>query len=62
MQIEEVKRYLEYQASLASANKARQRLTELCQEEVLVIANTLLQQHKDNSKHGYHQWSILKSD
>ena len=27
-------------------NEARQRLTELCQENALVIANTLLQQHK----------------
>ena len=27
-------------------NKARQRLTEFCQENALVIANTLFQQHK----------------
>ena len=27
-------------------NEAGQRLTELCQENALVIANTLLQQHK----------------
>ena len=27
-------------------NKAGQRLTEFCQENVLVIANTLFQQHK----------------
>ena len=26
--------------------EARQRLTEFCQEKALVIANTLLQQHK----------------
>ena len=29
-----------------SANEAGQRLTELCQENALVIANTLFQQHK----------------
>ena len=27
-------------------NEARQRLTEFCQENILVIANTLFQQHK----------------
>ena len=27
-------------------NKAQQMLTEFCQEKALVIANTLLQQHK----------------
>ena len=27
-------------------NKAGQRLTEFCQENALVMANTLLQQHK----------------
>ena len=27
-------------------NEARQRLTEFCQENTLVIANTLFQQHK----------------
>ena len=27
-------------------NEARQRLTEFCQENALVIANTLFQQHK----------------
>ena len=31
---------------LAVHNKARQRLTEFCQENILVIANTLFQQHK----------------
>ena len=29
-----------------STNEARQRLIELCQENSLVIANTLFQQHK----------------
>ena len=31
---------------LGVQNEAGQRLTELCQENVLVIANTLFQQHK----------------
>ena len=31
---------------LGVQNEAEQRLTELCQENVLVIANILLQQHK----------------
>ena len=32
--------------SLGIQNKAEQRLTEFCQENALVIANTLFQQHK----------------
>ena len=31
---------------LGVQNKAEQRLTEFCQENTLVIANTLFQQHK----------------
>ena len=31
---------------LGVQNKAGQRLTEFCQENTLVIANTLFQQHK----------------
>ena len=31
---------------LGELNEARQRLTEFCQENALVIANTLFQQHK----------------
>ena len=31
---------------LGMRNEARQRLTEFCQENALVIANTLFQQHK----------------
>ena len=31
---------------LGVPNEARQRLTEFCQENTLVIANTLFQQHK----------------
>ena len=32
--------------SLGVHNKARQRLIEICQENALIIANTLFQQHK----------------
>ena len=35
-------------------NEAGQRLKEFCQENALVIANTLFQQHKRNT-HGHHQ-------
>ena len=42
-------------------NEAGQRLTEFCQENMLVIANTLFQQHKtlhmDTTR-----WSMLQSD
>ena len=39
-------------------NEAGQRLIQFCQENTLVIANTLFQQHKRRrcpSTHGYHQ-------
>ena len=39
-------------------NEARQRLTEFCQENTLLIANTLFQQHplsREDSTHGHHQ-------
>ena len=46
---------------LGIQNEARQRLTEFCQENTLVIANTLFQQestlHMDVTR-----WSILKTD
>ena len=35
-------------------NEAGQRLIEFCQENALVIANTLFQQRED-STHGHHQ-------
>ena len=46
-----------------STNEARQRLIELCQENSLVIANTLFQQHKGRlytwtSPDGQHQNQI----
>ena len=37
---------------LGAQNEAGQRLTEFCQENTLVIANILFQQHKT---HGHHQ-------
>ena len=40
---------------LGVQNEAGQRLTEFCQENALVIANTLFQQHKNDSTHGRHQ-------
>ena len=45
-------------------NKAGQRLTEFCQENTPIIANTLFQQHKRRlSLHmDITRWSILKSD
>ena len=36
-------------------NEAGQRLTEFCQENALVIANTLFQQQREDSTHGHHQ-------
>ena len=41
--------------SLGIQNEAGQRLIEFCQENALVIANTLLQQHGGDSTHGHHQ-------
>ena len=40
---------------LGIQNEAGQRLTEFWQENTLVIANTLLQQHKEDSTQGHHQ-------
>ena len=41
---------------LGVQNEAGQRLREFCQENALVIANTLFQQHKrDDSTQGHHQ-------
>ena len=36
-------------------NEARQRIVEFCQENALVIANTLFQQHREDSTYGHHQ-------
>ena len=44
-------------------NEAGQRLTEFCQENKVVIANTLSSSNtRDDSTHVHHRWSILKSD
>ena len=40
---------------LGIQNKAGQRITEFCQENALVIANTLFQQHKRRHGHGHDQ-------
>ena len=40
---------------LGVQNEAGQRLTEFCQENALVTANTIFQQHRDDSTHGHHQ-------
>ena len=40
---------------LGVQNEAGQRLIEFCQENALVIANTLFQQHIEGSTHGKHQ-------
>ena len=45
---------------LGVQNEAEQRLTEFCQENALVIANTLFQQHKRHAD--ITRWSTLKSD
>ena len=40
---------------LGIQNEAGQRLTEFCQENALVIANTLFNNTRDDSTHGHHQ-------
>ena len=46
---------------LGVQNEAGQRLTEFCQENPLVIANTLFQQHKRRLHTDITRWSILIS-
>ena len=50
------------QFSLGVQSEAGQRLTEFCQENALVIANTLFQQHKTRLHMDITRWSILISD
>ena len=45
-----------------NANEAGQRLTEFCQENTLVIANILFQQHEKTLYMDITRWSTLKSD
>ena len=47
--------------SFGVQNEARQRLTEFCQENTLLIANTLFQQHERILHMDITRWSILKS-
>ena len=48
---------------LGVQNEAGQRLIECCQENALVIANILFQQHKRTwTKHGHHQMVNPESD
>ena len=47
---------------LGVQNEVGQKLIEFCQENTLVIANTLLQQHKKRLHMDITRWSILKSD
>ena len=47
---------------LGMKNEAGQRLIEFCQENALVIANTLFQQHKGRLHMDITRWSTPKSD
>ena len=47
---------------LGIPNEAGKRLIEFCQENALVIANTLFQQHKRRLYTWTSPWSTLKSD
>ena len=47
---------------LGIQNEARQRLIEFCQENALVIANTLFQQLKRRLHMDITRWSTPKSD
>ena len=47
---------------LGMGNEAGQRLIEFCQENALVIANTLFQQHKRRLHMDITRWSTPKSD
>ena len=47
---------------LGGQNEAGQRLTEFCQENALIIGNTLFQQHKRKLHMNPTRWSTPKSD
>ena len=47
---------------LGVQNEAGQRLKEFCQENALVIANTLFQKHKRRLHMNITRWSTPKSD
>ena len=48
--------------SLGMRNEAGQRLSEFCQENALVIANTLFQKHEKTLQMDITRWSTSKSD
>ena len=64
MQKEEVKSILGVtgKLGLGAQNEVGQRLIEFCQENALVIANTLYQQHKGKLHMDITRWSTPKSD
>ena len=41
--------------ALKNKMEVGQRLTEFCQENALIVANTLFDNTRDNSTHGHHQ-------
>ena len=47
---------------LGVQNEAGQKLIEFCQDNALVIANTVFQQHERKLHMVITRWSILKSD
>ena len=47
---------------LGIQNEAEQRLIEFCQENALVIANTVFKQHERRLYMDITRWSTLKSD
>ena len=46
---------------LGMRNEAGQRLIQFCQENALVIANTLFNNTREDSTHGYHQMVNIKN-
>ena len=48
--------------SIGVQDKAGQRLTEFCQENIWIIANTLLQQHEMTLHMDITRWPTQKSD
>ena len=55
MQTQDVIKLISGKFELGAQNEAWQRLIQFCQENTLVIANTLFQQHKRPSTFEYHQ-------
>ena len=45
---------------LGGQNQSAQKLTEFCQENTLVIANTLFKNTIDDTMHGHHQMVNIK--